>query len=341
MKIYEKILGGLLGGAVGDAMGAATEVRTMEQIKEFFGGYVRDFIAPPSDTFGRGRKAGQITDDFSQAYFLARAIVDNCGEISEEVAKTALLKWSENDEYFIPFAGPTTRAAIMSIKGEKTNNPLDFLFNNNGQASNGSAMRIAPVGLLNPGNVDKAIEDAIMVCMPTHANNLSISGACAVAAAVSEAMRSEADVFTILQAGIHGSKVGETIGRRVGKTLSGPSVEKRINLAVELALRSNGMEEAMMSISDYVGTGLHISEAVPAAFGLLIAAKGDVMETIYASVNIGGDTDTIATIAGSIAGTLRGYNAFPKGYLNIIENGNNIDLTGLAKRMESVIKSER
>lgn len=341
MTIYEKILGGLLGAAVGDAMGAATEVRTMEQIREFFGGYVRDFIAPPKDTFARGREAGQITDDFSQAYYLAREIVNNGGKINEEIAKCALLKWSECDEYFIPFAGPTTRAAIMNIKGETVNNPMDFLFNNNGQASNGSAMRIAPIGMLNPGNIDKAIEDAILVCMPTHANNLSISGACAVSAAVSEAMNEDSNVYTILQAGIYGSKVGETMGRKVGKILSGPSVEKRINLSVELALRSNSLEEAMINISDYIGTGLHISEAVPAAFGLLTATKGDVMETIFASVNIGGDTDTIATISGAIAGTLKGSNAFPEGYLDIIESRNKINLIDLSKGMESVLKGEK
>lgn len=341
MTIYEKILGGLLGGAVGDAMGAATEVRTMEQIREYFGGYVRDFITPPSDTFAMGRAAGQITDDFSQAYFLAKEIVENSGNINSETAKCAMLKWSQCDEYFLPFAGPTTRAAIMNMKGEKTNNPYDFLYNNNGQASNGSAMRIAPVGMFNPGNVDRAIEDAVLVCMPTHANNLSISGACAVAAAVSEAMKPDANVFTILQAGIHGADAGDTIGRRVGKVLSGPSVGKRISLAVELALRSKSMEEAMVNISDYIGTGLHISEAVPSAFGLLVAAKGDVLETIYGAVNIGGDTDTIATIAGAIAGTLNGCSAFPKEHLSIIESRNNLDLTGLAKGMESVLQNGR
>lgn len=341
MTSYEKILGGLLGGAVGDAMGAATEVRTMEQIRELFGGYVRDFIAPPPDTFARGREAGQITDDFSQAYYLAKEIVDNGGKINEDIAKSALLKWSENDEYFIPFTGPTTRAAIMKIKGEASNNPMDFLFNNNSQASNGSAMRIAPIGMLNPGNIDRAIEDTVSACMPTHANNLSISGACAVAAAVSEAMREDSNVFSILQAGMYGSRAGDSIGRRVGKVLSGPSVEKRINLAVELAIRSKDLEESMVNISDYIGTGLHISEAVPAAFGLFIAAKGDVMDTICSSVNIGGDTDTIATISGAIAGTLRGSNAFPEGYLNIIESRNRIDLAGLAKGMESVLKGER
>ena len=69
---YEKILGCLIGGAAGDAMGAATEIRTREQIKDFFGSYVTEFLTPPDDTFARGCSKAQITDDFSIAYGLSR-----------------------------------------------------------------------------------------------------------------------------------------------------------------------------------------------------------------------------------------------------------------------------
>ena len=48
-----KILGCLVGAAAADAMGAATEVRTQQQIKDYFGGWVTTFQKPPADTFGR------------------------------------------------------------------------------------------------------------------------------------------------------------------------------------------------------------------------------------------------------------------------------------------------
>jgi len=41
MNEFDKILGAFLGAAVGDAMGAPTEMRTTEQIIEYFGGPVR------------------------------------------------------------------------------------------------------------------------------------------------------------------------------------------------------------------------------------------------------------------------------------------------------------
>ena len=74
-QLEAKVLGCLVGAAAGDAMGAATELRTREQIERKFGGYVTDFLPPPDDTFARGNRAGQITDDFSCAYVICEQIL--------------------------------------------------------------------------------------------------------------------------------------------------------------------------------------------------------------------------------------------------------------------------
>jgi ADP-ribosylglycohydrolase len=50
-------------------------------------------------------------------------------------------------------------------------------------------------------------------------------------------------------------------------------------------------------------------ESVPAAVGVLAATGGDPFETVRAGVRIGGDTDTIAAMAGALAGALHGYAA--------------------------------
>lgn len=77
------------------------------------------------------------------------------------------------------------------------------------QATNGSAMKISPAGFFNPGDVDKAIEDAVCVTRVTHDNQLAISGACATAAAISRAFDEKASVYDIIQAGIYGARKGE------------------------------------------------------------------------------------------------------------------------------------
>jgi ADP-ribosylglycohydrolase len=333
----DKILGGFLGAAVGDAMGAATEMRTTEQIVTLFGGHVRSFVQPPSDTFARGNLPGQVTDDFSMAYFIALAIVRHGGRVTQEVIKEGLLAWADHDEYFIPFAGPTTRAAIHRMRGEAAVSAEGIVVFT-AQATNGAAMKIFPVGMIHPGNLDRAIEDAVTACLPTHGNHLAISGACAVAAAVSRAMDGNPSVDDILAAGMYGAVQGDKLGRLAGITVAGPSVVRRMELAVDLALKSRSMEQAMRDIADIVGSGLHISEAVPAAFGLFAAAKGDTMETVFGGVNIGNDTDTVATIAGAIAGTMNGVQSIPEPYLDEINRMNKMDLGRLAASLEAVIR---
>lgn len=329
MELKRKILGSLLGAAVGDAMGAATELRTKEMIKERFGGEVRDMIKPPDDTFARGSSAGMVTDDFSLLYYTVKAILMRGGTIDAAAAKQAILSWSEDEAFYNKYAGPTTRAAVERIKGTAGENPYSFICCDNAKASNGSAMKISPAGLFHPGDLEGAVAAAITICRPTHNNNLSIEGACAVAAAVSEALKEDGNLYSVVQAGLYGARRGKELCRGTCDVLAGPSVLKRMKLAIQLGLTSASLDEATTEIADIVGSGLHISEAVPAVFGILVAAKGDLMEAIIAGVNIGSDTDTIASMTGAVMGALCGPRCL-MGYLDLIETVNGFDIVSMA-----------
>lgn len=326
----EKVLGAFLGAAVGDAMGAPTETRTYEQIIEKFGGAVKEFYAPPEDTYARGNKPGQVTDDFSLAYYLANEIVKE-KRVNEQVSKQATVAWGSVDRHFNFFAGPTTRTAIMKMRGEDVT-PVDGIINYNAKASNGAGMKIFPVGLAYPGDLNKAVDGALQVCLPTHDNDIAISSACAIAAAVSQAMTDKDDLFSICKAGIYGAVEGEKRGRLMARTVAGPSCIKRLEMAIEIGLKSKDMLSAMQDLSDYIGSGFHASEAIPVAFGLLVAAKGDTMEAIYGGVNIGYDTDTIATMVGALGGSMNGVASITSGYLEIINEANGYDLDALAEQ---------
>lgn len=334
MTQNEKILGSLLGAAIGDAMGAATEMRTTAQIAELFGGYVTEILTPPNDTFARGAEAGFVTDDFSLAYFTAETILKNGGKIDEKVAINSLLCWAGHEEYYGKYVGPTTKASIKKLLGEETVATYPFLKYDCAKATNGSAMKIGSVALFSPGDVDKAIQDAITICLPTHGNNLSLAGASAVAAAVAKAMEEDATLYDVVEAGIYGARKGNEIGSKVATVLAGPSVEKRIGLAVDLAMKAESLEQAIQDIADYIGSGLMVYEAVPAAFGLMVAAKGKPMEAICAGVNVGYDTDTTATIIGAMVGALHGMKDFREDHLELIEQKNNFDLRKMANEIE-------
>ena len=73
------------------------------------------------------------------------------------------------------------------------------------------------------------------------------------------------------------------------------------------------------------------AESVPAALGLVVAARGDPMLAIELAVNSGGDTDTVAAMAGAVAGALRGADALDRSMVEEVERANSLDLEELAE----------
>ena len=332
MEQIKQYLGCLLGAAAGDAMGAPTEMRTKQQIEEYFNGPVTEFKPTPSDTFARGNKPGQITDDFSMAYISSQTILAANGEVGEKTANDAILEWSKNEAFFNQFVGPTSRAAINRLRGEIVEESRFLPVNSNNRGSNGGAMKAAPISLFAHGDIEAAIRLVAIMAAPTHNNNLALAGACAVAAATNAALNG-ATLNEIICAGQYGARRGNEIGLKQGSELAGPSVEKRIGWAVQLAMQSKDTEQATQTMADYFDCSGMAADSIPVAFGLIAAANGDSVEAIKAAVNVGYDTDSIATMVGGILGAKHGVSAFPDDYLTLIDKVNGYDLLALAKEI--------
>ena len=110
-----------------------------------------------------------------------------------------------------------------------------------------------------------------------------------------------------------------------------------MEIALEIGFGRGTVKDKTREIIDKIGTGLHVSETVPSAFGIFAANGGDAMGTIISCVNAGYDTDTLATVAGAIAGTLCGSRSFPDHFLPTLEKANGFDIEGLAKGIEDVV----
>ena len=57
---------------------------------------------------------------------LTNAIVQADGKITREIAMESLLEWGDT-EYFEPFAGMTTRKAIIEMNRQKKMNTWDYI----------------------------------------------------------------------------------------------------------------------------------------------------------------------------------------------------------------------
>lgn len=336
--LERKVLGSLAAAVVGDSLGAPTEQRSIHEIEELWGAAVTEFKEPPADSpYAKGRKSGQITDDSSQMLMLARVLVRTKGQLSAEDMAAMLLEWSENPEYYPHFAGPSTRRAVEALRAGADPNLLGAQGRETTiGTSNGGAMRVAPVGLIYPGNPRKAVELAAITCRPSHFTNIGVAGAGAIAAAVSVAVSPDSSLIDVVRASVFGARYGAEIGATEGRECAGPSVEERIKLAVGVAGTSSSIQDSIRKISSVVGTGLHAAEAVPAAIGFFVAAGGDPWEAVFGAANAGDDSDTVACMAGALAGAFSGIEHVPADKLRQVEEANDIDLRTLAVELAAL-----
>jgi ADP-ribosylglycohydrolase len=87
---------------------------------------------------------------------------------------------------------------------------------------------------------------------------------------------------------------------------------------------------------DLVGTSLASQESVPAAFAVLAAYPDDPWLVCRLAASVGGDTDTIAAIAGAVAGACHGVDAFPADARRTVAEVNGLRLDDLAARLLEV-----
>ncbi|SDS50158.1 ADP-ribosylglycohydrolase family protein [Jiangella sp. DSM 45060] len=337
-QLQDRVHGSLATAVIGDALGAPTEQRSIREIRDLWGGRVEAFNEPPADSpYAKGRKPAQITDDSSQMLLLAEEFIKGGGSVTAAAVARMILGWSENPDYFPHFAGPSTRRSVEALRGGADPETIGAAGRETTMGtSNGGAMRVAPAGLVNPGNLRAAVEAAAITCRPSHFTNIGVAGAGAIAAAVSIALADDATLVDVVRAARAGARLGAQIGGRDGRDSAGASVEARIELAVKIAIASDDLDQAVARIADYVGTGLHAAEAVPAAIGFVVAAAGDPWLTVVAAANAGDDTDTVACMAGSIAGALSGFGQVPRDAYQAVLDANQLDIEGVARRLTGV-----
>jgi len=334
--MLDKVYGCLASFAVADALGFPAHDLTQAQIVEKFGGRLDTLRSPYAGNISHVQvEKGRITDDTMMTVMVARALIDPEEPKDVDFFGRKFAEWAKANRLWEtnPMFGPTTRGAFAQL----INGVDPIVAGTTGiklqGTSNGSAMRIAPAGLVNPSNIEAAVDLAVAVSLPTHGTQVAIAGAASIAAGVAEALSEDADVFSIASACLRGARLGEEAAQSVARIVPTPNIAARIEIAVMAAIKADDIFEAGQLISDTVGNGLAIYEAVPAAVGLFVAAGGDPWKTMLAGANLGGDTDTIAAIASSLSGALKGFKSVPKDLYEQVESINTLNLAELAGQL--------
>lgn len=125
-----------------------------------------------------------------------------------------------------------------------------------------------------------------------------------------------------------------------GGDRDGADVATRIEWAVA-SVRDRSRPEAVEIIRNLIGTSLATQESVPAAFASLAVCPGSPWDTALLAASLGGDCDTIAAMAGAIAGSLHGADGFPADARALVADVNGLDLDERAAGLLALRRSTR
>ena len=314
MSAADRARGALYGLAIGDALGMPTQLLSRQQITERWGPLLTGFEpAPPGHPIAAGLPAGAVTDDTEQDVVLARMLVKNRGVPGPDDWAAALIGWELDmaERGSLDLLGPSTKRALTAVL--EGTPPAEAGLHGD---TNGAAMRITPVGIAFPAtplptsnadtdNLSSLVDHTVAASLVTHNTSVALAGAAAVAAAVSAGVGG-ASVAGATQAGIAAARLAS----HRGHWIAGADVAARIRWAVGLA-EDAAPDQAAELIGTLVGTSLATQESVPAAFAVLSAIPDDPWRACLLAASLGGDTDTIAAMAGAIAGACHGQSAFP------------------------------
>jgi len=273
-------------------MGAPAENKTYQEIIEEFG-EITDF-------------SGFGTDDSALKHILCDAILHAEGYPTADAWAEEWLNQEEpflNHKFWIPVLNSFCRIRAEGIVPREAGK--------GNMASSSSTMCISPLGIINAANPRQAALETYDVASLIH-HNFCRDAACSMAAAVAEAFHPEASVDSILRAAVDylPPKSAYTMREFIKETLV---------LAQEAgdykAFRAHYYKERLLP-----GIAMPDSrETVPVALSLFCLADGDPQQTILFGANFGRDADTIASMAGALAGAFRGASALPQSWIEKVK----------------------
>lgn len=272
MTERDRILGCIFGGAIGDAWGSFYEGRPA-----------------PIEVVVDVR--WKMTDDTQLTLATCEAITQAGGQVEPAAIAMRLASW-HRDARIHGIGASTFKAltelvagghwALVGMKGERA-------------AGNGAAMRAAPLAFcLDPADhqARQTIRDVSRI---THHNDEAYAGALAVIIAV--------------RAAWNGSWNGEqNLIQLVAGRLPDTNVRDRL---IELSQANEDLE--LREIGQRFGCSGFVIESVPLALcGAQRIQSLGFEKMMKELIAVGGDTDTIASIAGQVAGTLIGKQVLPE-----------------------------
>lgn len=299
-ELGEALTGALLGQALGDALGFVVEAAPPEIAAEYVTGCLCQN--------GAGRRAhrdfafGQYSDDTQLARELLRSIASAGGWDPEAFARGVAALFREGRAVG---AGAGTRSAaerlLQGVQWQDAGRPAPY-------AGNGSAMRAAPIGILFRADPAAMVRTAREQSVVTHRDPRCAAGAIAVAGAAALASSLET---------IRGDEVLHQLAAWVAdddRTVADALLDLVAWLPLEppeaaRRLQQQGLDPA--STRTWQGVSAFVTPSVVWSLYAFLRTPDEYWTTICTAIAVGGDTDTMAAMAGAMSGARGGRGSLP------------------------------
>jgi poly(ADP-ribose) glycohydrolase ARH3 len=289
-QIREKFAGALLGAALGDAIGASREGLRMANEHEV-------------ELLDEGSHPLRYTDDTHMTIGMAESLVECGGFDGEHMARRFVDNYLE--EPWRGYGPGPPRVFRLIQRGERWDRAAAHVYPG-GSFGNGSAMRVSPVGLFYWSNAARLREAAQMSSIITHTHPLGMEGAALQATAVAL-----------------------VVAQDPAKPIDTPSFISRLLESTTVDVYRTKIAEFgtllehpndRQGVVNQLGHGIEAFNSVPTAIFSFLSHSQSFASTVTYAVSLGGDTDTIASMAGAISGAYLGIDALPSEWQRRLEN---------------------
>jgi ADP-ribosylglycohydrolase len=320
-EITDRIHGLILGAACANSLGGSGIGLNYKEIAATTGlTGLRDFAPGLSRSAQPHHLPGELLADALMGLCLAEALIESKGRLTDEALRQSYKVLLADESFLRTSPGATCLAGLRKLADglNPAQDGLEALHAN-------VAARVFAAGCL-PGapKSDEAVDVAVRQAKLSHGDKRSQ----AAAAVVADSLRyfvgggrldTAVDVRNYVQREF---AIAQAIDERFAESWD--------DVAPDLDYH-NPADDLPYSLINVEST---VTELVPTAVGIFLIFRHDPEEAICAAARSGGDTDTVSTIVGALAGSYHGAAKLPQRWLSKIAHKNRLE--SVAQRLSAL-----